>query len=358
MPLAGWALAACDSSDEADVEAVDLTGWRMPTEEDEHERTWMSWPHRPAIYGGIGVLDSVRQDVTGIALAVAHFEPVVMAVDPADLKDARTELGSDVEFLEIPVDDLWMRDTGPLFVVGPDGELGARGLNFNGWGNKQVHEADAEIAERVADAAGVPFQAAGLVGEGGALEIDGAGTLLAAESSWVNDNRNPGMDREAVEAELGTALGTEHFVWTEGLVEKDITDYHIDAIARFVRPGVLFVETPPAASDDIWARTADAVLADMEDARTIDGEPFEIHTVAEPATVRVDSPDFVNSYANYYVANSCAIAASFGDEPADRAAAEKLEELFPGREIVTIDIDSLATYGGGIHCATQQQPAV
>ncbi len=318
----------------------------------------MAWPHWPGIYGGTGRLHAVRRDLARIATTVAAFEPVIMAVHPRDARKARRMLGGEIDLFEIPVDDLWMRDAGPNFVRSEDGSLQARGLNFNGWGGKQFHRNDARVAERVAEAAGTPFRRATVVGEGGGLEVDGAGALLAAESSWVNENRNPGMDRGQVEAGLAAALGIEHFIWTPGLVGRDITDYHIDAVARIVRPGELLVELPPmGAKPDAWTRAAEAVERDLRLARDPAGKPYLVRTLRQPGRVRVDSPDFVNSYANYYVVNGGVVAAGFGDAAADEAATATLGTLYPGRRVAAIDIDALATYGGGIHCATQQQPS-
>jgi agmatine deiminase len=329
----------------------------MPPETHRHERTLMAWPHRPAIYGGRSTLDAVRADVIAIAHAIARFEPVLMVVHPDDVADARDGLGRAVDVLELAVDDLWLRDSGPLFGFDHAGRPAARGLNFNGWGGRQAHLHDGTLAARLAAALGVPFAAAGLVAEGGGIEFDGAGTLLVCESSVVNDNRNPGRARDDIEQTLRADLGATRVIWLTGLRDHDITDYHVDATARFVDPATILVQLPAAGAVGIWAEAARRTYGELVAARRPDGEPYALRVVDDPVAIRADAEEFLSSYANYALVNGGVIAPSFGDRDADEAAAAVLADLHPGRSVVQVEIDALGAFGGGIHCATQQQPA-
>jgi agmatine deiminase len=208
----------------------------------------------------------------------------------------------------------------------------------------------------VAERLGLPVFHAGLVGEAGGVETDGHGTLIAHESSWVNPNRNKGSKAE-VEAMLLDAMGAEKVIWAPGIKGGDITDYHIDALARFVKPGQVLIQMSDEVDpDDPWSVSAfetRAILAAATDAK---GRKLDLVTLPEPWDIRVDSPDFVASYVNYYVCNGAVIAAEFGDKEADAEAATTLASLYPDREIVVLNIDPLGEVGGGIHCATHEQP--
>jgi agmatine deiminase len=206
---------------------------------------------------------------------------------------------------------------------------------------------------------GVEVVDSGVVGEGGGLEIDGAGTVLAAESSWVNENRNPGRSRADIEAALLDLLGADRFLWVDGLAGKDITDDHIDSQARFADPATIVLDRAAAgAPDDLWTESAAQTRSKLSAATTRGGEPYKIVDMVQPENIRNDSADFLATYLNYYVCNGAVIAPSFGDQAADERARATLTELFPGRQVTQLDIDPVAAGGGGIHCATQQQPAL
>lgn len=336
----------------------DVAGWRMPAEEEEHERTWMCWPSTAEIWGDD--LATVQATTADIALAIADFEPVTMLVRPEERDAAAAMLGDDIELLDAPVDDLWARDTLPNFLVSDNGgvrELAATHAIFNGWGGKQIHDGDTQLAGVVARHLGLELIASGLVGEGGGIEVDGQGTVLAAASCWVNDNRNPGMSRDDVEEALLVLLGAERMIWVDGLAGADITDGHIDTLARFANPSTIVVDAPAVDDpDDPWVEVAARTLELVEAARTLDSEPYDVVEIVQPTSTRGAGDDFLATYMNYYVCNGAVIAPEFGDEAADAAAREVLASLFPDREIVQLNIDALAAGGGGIHCATQQQP--
>ncbi|QEV17924.1 agmatine deiminase family protein [Streptomyces alboniger] len=356
------ALSACGGGPDGRGPAPDRTGpaaaepggdRRMPDEAAPHELTYMSWPSRRVWKS---YAHAVREDIARIARTIAEFEPVTLLADERDAKAARRACGSGVEILPVPVDDLWMRDTGPSFVLGPDGVAGVD-LNFNGWGGKQEHARDSEVARRILSGLRVPRVRAPIVGEGGAIEVDGAGTLLATESSLVNDNRNPGKSRDDIERALKPLFGVTQVLWVDGVRGEDITDYHIDSLARFAEPGVVVMSTPaPTAPDDVWTkvyRQAREALSEAKDAR---GGSLDLVSLPEPTHIGRRGPDFLASYVNYYVANDAVIMPRFGDRKADSGAASIVRELYPGREVTQLPVNALGEGGGGIHCATQQLP--
>ncbi len=334
-------------------------GFRMPLESALHERTFMQWPASASIYGSERALEAVRGKIVVIAQTIARFEPVVVLARPDQMEKARKALGPTVELWPIETEDLWCRDSGPTFVRSAKGELALSELNFNGWGNKQVHADDGQIVKRVAKKLGLPVFDNGIVGEGGGVEVDGEGTALAHESSWINSNRNTKSKAE-VERLLLDALGAEHMIWAPGVKGADITDYHIDALARFVKPGQVLIQLPKAKDrNDPWSVSAFETYEVLKTAQDAKGRKLDIVVVHEPNTNRIRSQkaDFVSCYPNYYVCNGAVIGAEFGDDKADAEAKTILQQLYPGREVVSLNIDPIAEAGGGIHCATQQQPA-
>lgn len=332
-----------------------LSGYEMPSESVPHERTFMQWPVSREVYDRQS-LRKVQSRIALIANTISRFEPVVMLASEVHAKAARKLLNHQVDVWEIPTEDLWCRDSGPIFVKNAAGKLAVAHIQFNGWGNKQVHKLDGRIAERVASRLGLPLVATGLVGEGGGVEHDGAGTLLATASCWVNDNRNRGDQAEIGQLLLG-ALGGKKMLWTPGLKGADITDFHIDALARFVEPGKLLIQLPETADpDDPFSRAAFETYEILKRQSDAHGRKLEIVVIPEPTRTRSRNDDFLASYVNYYVCNRAVICAEFGDARTDRKAQDVLASLYPGRRIVSLNIDALGEAGGGIHCATQQQP--
>ncbi|MFF2046061.1 agmatine/peptidylarginine deiminase [Kitasatospora sp. NPDC058170] len=333
-----------------------LPRWWVDRDDVPHARTWMSWPSRKSVWGR--QLAGVQQDIALIARTIARYEPVVMcAPDDYSVREASPLCGPAVEVIgSIATDDLWMRDIAPVFRRDGRGGLDAVGLNFNGWGNKQTHRYDAEVAGLVAHRSGLRFSRADFVGEGGSVETDGDGTLMATESSLVNKNRNRGMSRDEIEDEVLRVYGADKMIWVPGIKGQDITDDHIDVTSRFVRPGVVMVQLPPEDRNDVWARDARQqfdILSRATDAR---GRRLQVIRVDGPDTVRSRDSKFVDSYLNFHVVNGAVIATQFGDRVKDEAARRTLAAAFPGREVVQLDVDRLMTGGGGIHCSTMQEP--
>lgn len=315
----------------------------------------MQWPVSVDVYGA-RLLKRVQSSIADIARAISAFEEVVVLVADEHRAEAVAALGDGIATWDIPTDDLWCRDSGPTFVANESGELAVSQIQFNGWGDKQEHGHDAQIARRIADRIGLKYLETGLVGEQGGLEHDGTGLVLAHASSWVNPNRDT-APREVIERKLLSAVGGRQMIWAPGIAGADITDYHIDALARFVAPGKVLIQMPQSVSpDDPWSRAAHETLGVLRDFHAADGKALEIITLAEPVDVRSQKNDFVASYVNFYVCNGAVICSNFGDDAADGEAAEVLQQLYPGRRIVSLNTDPIGESGGGIHCATQQQP--
>ena len=331
--------------------------WHMPDEGDPHLRTWMAFGASSEIWGK-RLLPHVQADLARIALAVAHYEPVSMLVPPHAMAQARALVGDKVTLLPQPLDDLWMRDAGPVFVKNTNGQKAAVNFNFNGWGGKQSHALDAQVAAFVASQSAVPLQKTPLVLEGGGIEVDGQGTAIITESCVLNPNRNPGLGKSECEAALKTLLGLTKIIWLPGIAGRDITDGHTDFYARFVRPGVVVValDTDPASFDHAVTRKHLDVLRQATDAR---GRALEVVVLQAPLEPRNThrSKDFAAGYINFYLCNGAVIAPEFGDAKADSFCRDALRDVLPGREIVQLNIDAIAAGGGGIHCTTQQQPA-
>lgn len=332
--------------------ASDMQDLTVPPEEARHARTFMQWPVNRQVHPDRVFLEMLQRTITDIANTIAEFEPVVMLAAADDHQAARRLLADNVALWDIPTEDLWCRDSGPLFAKTPGGKTVVSHIQFNGWGGRQVHKRDGKVAGEIAKRLGLEIVASGIKGEAGGVEHDGHGLLMAHESSWVNHNRNPGMSRAKIEARLLKAYGSTRMIWSPGLKGEDITDYHIDSLARFTGPGRVLINLPdkPDKRDPFHQ----AALATYD---TLVAAGLAVDVIAEPTWRRIKSIDFVASYANYYVCNGAVIAAQFGDPQADHDAVAALHRHYPGREVITLNVDALGEVGGGIHCATQQMPA-
>lgn len=334
--------------------------WRMPPEWHPHAACWMAWPSHTVVSGERR--REVIQELGAIAHAIAQFEPLHVAVDPDHMDEALRLLPISTTLHLMPVDDHWMRDTGPTFVFDDAMALHAVRWNFNGWGQKlrPMPDADPRVAERVAYALGAGTASASLVAEGGSLHVDGQGTLIVTETSILNENRNPGLTRREAEDVFRHWLGVKHIVWLPGSWLDVITDGHVDGAACFVRPGVLLATG--TCGDDEWSRETRENLRALRLARDACGRPFEIGLLpspdfdALPADLAED-PDFAPVYVNFYLPNEGVVMASFGDPAADAHAHDIVKQAFPDRHVVQLPLRGIARRGGGIHCCTQQQPA-
>ena len=338
--------------------AKDKDVWLMPDESDPHQRTWMAFGASLEIWGK-RLLPEVQRNLATIALTIARFEPVSVLVRQSDLTLAQRLMGDKIDLIVCPHDDLWMRDTGPVFVVTESGDKAGVDFNFNGWGEKQDFASDAKVASFVAQSAGVRRVQTDLVLEGGGIEVDGHGTAIITESCVLTENRNPAVSKTECERELKRLLGLRKIIWLPGIKGKDITDGHTDFYARFARPGVVIAgyDPDPKSFDHAVTRRHIEILRTATD---VEGRRLEVVVLEAPSKVRekFSNDDFAAGYINFYVCNGAVIAPEFGDLRTDAAAKRELQRVFPGREVVQINIDGIAAGGGGIHCTTQQEPKV
>ncbi|WP_245590969.1 agmatine deiminase family protein [Deefgea rivuli] len=332
--------------------------WKMPDEQNPHAATWMAFVAKEEIWGRT-LSTPVQDTLARIANTIVAYEPVNMLVREQDFAIARQKLDPRVNLIVQELDDLWLRDTGPVFVIDQKGQKAAVNFNFNGWGKKQSYSNDAKIAAAIAQRANVKLIQSKLVLEGGSIEVDGKGTAILTESSVINANRNPGMSKSEIEAELKTKLGLRKIIWLPGIAGQDITDGHVDFYARFVRPGVVVahLDSDPDSYDYAVTRKHLEILRAARDA---DNRPLQVIVLEAPTIIRktYSDKDFAAGYINFYVVNGAVIAPQFGDAVADANAKARLGELFPGRAIIQLDIDPIAAGGGGIHCTTQQEPRI
>ena len=330
--------------------------WTMPDESAPHRCTWMAFGADEEIWEDL--IDDVRQNLAAVAKAIVRYEPVMMLVRPEERKLAAKLCGEMVTLIETPLNDIWIRDTGPTFVLNANQQLRVVDLNFNGWGEKQDFDDDTRVAEFLAKQSKATHLTTYIVGEGGGIEVDGVGTAIITESCFVNDNRNPDVTKNAIESELKRLLGLKKIFWIPGVRGKDITDGHTDFYGRFVRPGVVVVglEMDRQSFDFDVTRQHLEILRNAVDAR---GQRLDVHILESPGSIRpeVQTVDFAAGYINFYVANGLVIAPKFGDATADGKCHELLTKLFPKRTIIQLNIDAIAAGGGGIHCATQQEPS-
>jgi agmatine deiminase len=329
-------------------------GHSMPAEWRAHRRSWMCWPCRFEAWGSAQALARAKGAVAQVARAIAEFEPVMMAARSQDAGDAAQLCGSAVEIFAAPLDDSWARDTGPTFLSSRAGVA----WRFNAWGGKyQGFENDKMFAARVLDRANARCYPAPIVCEGGAIHVDGDGTLITTEQCLLNPNRNPESCRDAVEKVLMRYTGARRVIWLGGVFSDIETDGHVDNIACFAAPGRMILGVPPTKSHPDFEPVA-AVRRQLAEIRDARGRALEIVEIAQPQIPRTDWRGrlLAASYVNFYLVNGALVMPAFGD-PADEQARAVLADCFPDRRIVQIEARDLVEGGGGIHCITQQEPA-
>ncbi|MCG8598423.1 MAG: agmatine deiminase family protein [Kiloniellales bacterium] len=331
-------------------------GFFMPPEWAPHVRCWMAWPCREALWGDR--LPAAREACAEVAKEISRFEPVTMVANPQDVAEVSLSCGPGVSCLSLSHDDSWTRDSGPTFVVDRKGGVAGIDWIFNAWGGKyQPYGEDAQMARRILEQLELPCYPAPLVMEGGAIHVDGEGTLLTTEQCLLNRNRNPKLGRDEVEALLRDHLGVETVIWLSGDPLDDETDGHVDNLACFLAPGVVLAQHPGPESAPNHAALSEN-LKRLREARDARGRALEVVEMPQPQTRLEDhrGAPLLASYVNFYLANGAVLAPGFED-PADQKAYEILRQAFPDREVVQLDALEIVYGGGGIHCITQQQPA-
>jgi agmatine deiminase len=328
----------------------------MPAESAPHERTVMCWPAREELYGAL-MADAEAAHAL-VANTIARFEPVTMIADVGAGERAADTCGRGVDVVELPIDDSWYRDSGPIYVT--DGERRvALDWTFNAWGGKFApYDDDAAVARRYAASVGDVVRTIPIVLEGGAIAVDGAGTLVTTEQCLLHPNRNPLLSRMEIESVLKAELGVATIVWLpHGLALDDDTDGHVDNIAAFARPGTLLVQGCDDESEDDWLRTNVNVRC-ARGAIDALGEPIDVVEIPVLPFTEIGGERVVVPYLNYYVANGVVVVPVCG-HPADADMLAIIAAQYPDREVLGLDVGAVLAYGGGgIHCITQQVPRV
>ncbi len=350
-------------------------GFRMPAEWEPHAGAWMLWPERPDNWR-----DEARpaqRAYAAVAAAIAKGEPVTMCVSAGQFAAARAMLPAGVRVVEISSNDAWMRDVGPTFLV--DRKRRVRGVDwmFNAWGGKaggayQDWELDDQVAAKVLEIESKPRYRAPFILEGGAIHVDGQGTLLTTEECLLNPNRNPTLRRAQIEGLLERYLGVREIIWLGRGVFNDETDGHVDNLCCFVRPSevvLTWCDEPDDPQYDI-SRAAFEVLVKAKDAR---GSGLKIHKLLQPGPLHMSAAEaagiewspgckkrlagerLAGSYVNFYISNRH-IVMPLLDPRTDRAAKATLARLFPRRKVIGVPSREILLGGGNIHCITQQQP--
>jgi agmatine deiminase len=324
---------------------------RTPGEHERQEATLMAWPYKTAIWED--KLAPLQAEIAAIARAIAAHQPVTMAAAPGHEAEARRACGPGVQVVGLEYDDCWTRDTGPIGVYRAGERIGLD-WRFNCWGGKfPPWEKDDAFAAEACAALGMPAQPVDMVLEGGAVIIDGEGTLITTEECLLNENRNPDMTKAEIETTLKAEFGVTEVIWLPyGLAGDTITDGHVDGVAAFARPGVLVVQAGPAGTPDHERLAKNrAVLERATDAR---GRHFELIEMRPYPTLSFGSYETSHSYVNYYVCNGAVIVPLCGRAADDAAALATLRAAFPEREVVGVVCPTVTYGGGGVHCVTQQ----
>ncbi|MFT7669853.1 MAG: agmatine deiminase [Planctomycetota bacterium] len=334
-----------------------------PSEDGHHEGTWLQWPHRFTY----GLLYQQDLDPTWVSMtsALVQSEDVHIiaysAQEESRIRGLLNQAGvplANVNFLIHKTDDCWVRDNGPIFVYGADGQLKISDWGFNGWGFDTPYQKDDPVPVSVAASLGVPrVDKSVVVLEGGAIEMDGSGVLMATRSSILEPNRNPGWTQAQMEVELAETLGIYKFIWLDGQAggQLDITDTHIDGFARFSRKTIVTMSGPDLS---YWG-LSNADIQTLQGATDLTGEPYAFVelplTVNNVVTTYGQNQNFKGSYVNFYTANTVVLVPTYAD-PNDSIAMGILQQHYPGRTVIGIDVRNLYASGGMVHCVTQQQP--
>jgi agmatine deiminase len=321
---------------------------RLPAEWEPHERTLMGWPCRKELWGETH--DQARADYAAVANAIAAFEPVTMIANPGeDAVQARAACGAGVEVVELPLDDSWLRDCGPIYVFDSDRRVAVH-FGFNAWGEKfPPWDRDAAVGGLIAARLGDPVVPGGIVLEGGSILSNGSGVLLTTEQCLLNPNRNGDLGRDAISQILHERLGVAEIVWLgQGLVEDRDTDGHVDLIAAFVSPERALLQTVPEGNPN---------YENCEENRArLSAGGIDVVALPWLPYASVAGETVAAGYLNLYICNDGVIVPVTGAD-SDPEALALIGDAFPGREVVPVPGAVIAYGGGGPHCITQQVPA-
>ena len=351
-------------------------GFIMPGEFEPHSGCWMLWPERPDNWRDGGL--PAQQAFASVATAIATGEAVTVGASRDQYLKARAMLPAAVRVVEISSDDAWMRDVGPTFVCNAAGEVRGVDWQFNAWGGVQgglykAWDQDELVAQKVLQIESRDRYVAPLIMEGGAIHVDGCGTLITTEQCLLNENRNAGLDIGATELLLHEYAGASTVIWLGQGVPDDETDGHVDELCSFVRPGVVVLTWTDNKRDPLYSVCRDAFerLSSARDAR---GKKIVVHKLPQPGPLfatkkeaagvqrkrgtksRLAGDRLAASYVNFYIGNRVVVMPLL-DDRYDSAVAKQLAALFPKRRVIGVQAREILLGGGSIHCITQQVPS-
>ncbi|MCB0197268.1 MAG: agmatine deiminase [Anaerolineae bacterium] len=352
-------------------------GFRMPGEFEPHAGCWMLWPCRSDNWrlGG----KPAQQAFVEVAKAIAAFEPVTIGVSRSQYQNARYRVPDHIRVVELSSNDAWMRDVGPTFVTNDKDEIRGVDWQFNAWGGLKggiyfPWDQDDLVAQKVIEIEKTDRYKAPFVLEGGAIHVDGQGTLITTEECLLNANRNPHLFKAQIEQYLKDYLNVEMIIWLGRGVYHDETDGHVDNLCCFIRPGSVALTWTDDTNDPQYKISVDAYerLQSATDAR---GRRLKVHKVHQPGPLYMSETEsqgvdqiegtlprrsgdrLAASYVNFYIANG-GVVMPFFDDPQDEVARSRLQALFPDRTVVGVPSREIVLGGGNIHCITQQMPKV
>ena len=360
-------------ADAAQAPAPPGVGFRMPAEWEPHHATWLVWPHARADWevktGAVEwcYADIVRHLVRGERVAIVYQDAAVRQRAERRLRRSGVDLNR-IDAYVIPTDRSWIRDCGPVFVVGGPAAgwaVAATDWRFNGWARYRAWRRDDALPQAIAEQLGMRrFEIAAatkdgprpVVLEGGSIDVNGQGLLLTTEQCLLGREqaRNPDLSRETIERVLRQALGVERVLWLGDGIAGDDTHGHVDDVARFVRPDTVLAAVEADTSDENHVPLADN-QARLRAMRDLSGRRLHVVTIPMPRPLHFDGERLPASYLNFYIGNGVVLVPTFND-PADREALGILADLFPAREVVGIHAGDLILGLGAVHCVTQQQP--
>jgi agmatine deiminase len=342
-----------------DDDSNDRILFTMPMEEEIHDATWLIWPHNNRTSRRNGIkkeLDTIQRyepSWTMMTKALHKGEKVHIIVYDEQEKERVQQLllfqgcnMNQILFFVHPTDDVWIRDNGPIFVRDNEHKLHITDWGFNGWGKKFDYELSNQVPTLVAHDLDIPITTIPMINEGGSIEVDGNGTLMAKKSSILNRNRNPGWNQSDVELYFRRYLGVSNFIWLDGTPGLDVTDDHIDGTARFANGNTIVTlhrydfENPKEYDQ-------------LKNATNAVGKSYKI--VHLPLTKRKVVNNDYGFYVNFYVGNDVVLMPAF-DDPNDEKAKNILQGIYPSREVVMVPMKEGLKDGGAVHCVTQQQP--
>ncbi|MEN1968751.1 agmatine deiminase [Lentibacillus sp. N15] len=351
-------------------------GFRMPGEFEQHQGTWMLWPTRTDTWRAGA--KPAQQAYVEVAKAIAQFETVTVGVGTDQFEHARARLPNHIRVVEISSNDAWIRDIGPTFIKNDHGEVRGIDWKFNAWGGLDEGlyfpwDQDALVKQKVLEIEQIHrYDAFDIVLEGGAITVDGEGTLITTEQCLLNPNRNPNLSKQAIEEKLRDYLNIDKVIWLKDGLVGDETDGHVDEVIFFARPGELVIgwtDDPKHPQYDVLHQAYQQLMKET-DAK---GRNFTIHKIQLPKQIvltkeesqqidmnatsydRSPNDTFIATYINCYICNGGVVIPVFHD-PQDEIAINTFKEIFPDREVVPVYTREISVGGGNIHCITQQQP--